>query len=78
MRHQAAANLKSQFGQDGADKVAVALGHVTTRSQGRYGSVRQAQGASGVLAVRAVRDVRETRPGHRAKPASPSPTPQPR
>ncbi len=71
MRHQAAANLKSQMGPEQANKVAEALGHVTTRSQGRYGSVRQAQaGGSGVVGVKAVREVRETRPARRPRSAS--------
>jgi integrase len=71
MRHQASANLKAEFGPDKAEKVAEAMGHVTTRSQGRYGSTRQAQqGGSGVLAIEAVRPVKETRPG-RAGPSIP-------
>lgn len=74
LRHQASANLKAQYGQDGAEKVAEAMGHAVTRSQGRYGSVRQAQaGGSGVLVVKGSRPVKETRskgtkPGFRGRP----------
>ena len=80
MRHQVAANLKAQFGSNKAEKVAEAMGHVTTRSQSRYGSTRQAQqSGSGVLAVRAIRPVKETRPGRRAAPSVPTGSgPQPR
>lgn len=73
MRHQVSANLKAQFGADEAEKVAEALGHVATRSQGRYGSPRQAQNGSGVLAVKAVRTVKETRPNRRPKASAPKP-----
>jgi len=72
LRHQTSANLKAQYGENGVEKVAEALGHAVTRSQGRYGSVRQAQsGGSGIMAVRATRPVKETRskgtkPGARA------------
>lgn len=61
-RHQISANLKSENGEEGAKKTASALGHITTRSQGRYGSVRQAQsGGTGVVDVRASKTVKETR-----------------
>ena len=64
MRHQMSANLKPEFGVDGAKKVAQAMGHATTRSQGRYGSAQQAQsGKTGVFKVQASRPVKETRSG---------------
>jgi hypothetical protein len=73
MRHQIAANLKAEAGPDGADKVAETLGHRTTRSQSRYGSVRQAQaGGSGVVKAAATHKIKETRPGRR--PSAPKQT----
>ncbi len=74
LRHQASANLKAELGPAASKKVAEALGHATTRSQGRYGSVRQAQsGGSGVVGVKASREVRETRPGRRLR-SGPAPS----
>ena len=62
LRHQFSANLKAEFGPDRADEVAKAMGHATSRSQGRYGSPRQAQsGKTGVVMVWASRPVKETR-----------------
>lgn len=62
LRHQFAANLKAEWGADAADGIAVAMGHAVTRSQGRYGSVRQAQkSGSGVIDVKATREIKETR-----------------
>ncbi len=62
LRHQFSANLKAEFGPDRADEIAQAMGHATDRSQGRYGSPRQAQsGKTGVVAVWASRPVKETR-----------------
>jgi integrase len=62
LRHQFSANLKAEFGPDRADEVAKAMGHATSRSQGRYGSPRQAQsGKTGVVMVAASRPVKETR-----------------
>lgn len=62
LRHQFSANLKAEFGPDRADEVAKAMGHATSRSQGRYGSPRQAQsGKTGVVMVGASRPVKETR-----------------
>ena len=64
MRHQMSANLKSEFGADGAKKVAQVMGHATTRSQGRYGSAQQAQsGKTGVFMVEASRPVTDTQSG---------------
>jgi integrase len=61
-RHQFSANLKAEFGPDRADEVAKAMGHATSRSQGRYGSPRQAQsGKTGIVMVAASRPVKETR-----------------
>lgn len=75
MRHQFSANLKAEWGSDAADRIAMAMGHAVTRSQGRYGSVRQAQsGKSGVLDVRATRSIKETRSA--AKELSPEPSPR--
>lgn len=77
LRHQFSANLKAEWGPDAADRIALAMGHAVTRSQSRYGSVRQAQsGGTGVLGVKATRPVKETRsapkdPG--PKSAAPSP-----
>jgi integrase len=57
LRHQFAANLKAQ----GFDpiKIAKGLGHLSVKSQKRYGSAAQGQGGGvGLLAVDATRDVR--------------------
>ena len=62
LRHQFSANLKAAFGPERADEVAQAMGHATSRSQGRYGSPRQAQsGKTAVVMVGASRPVKETR-----------------
>ena len=62
MRHQVAANLKSELGPEGAEIVAAALGHRTTASQSRYGSVKQAQAGGGAIrAAEATHAVKETR-----------------
>lgn len=62
LRHQFSANLKAELGSDRASEIAQAMGHATDRSQGRYGSPRQAQsGTTGVVAVWASRPVKETR-----------------
>lgn len=65
MRHQVAADLKATFGPDGAETVAAAMGHRTTRSQGRYGSVQQAKGGGAIKAAQATHTVKETRPSRR-------------
>lgn len=64
MRHQLAANLKAILGTDeaGAKQVATVLGHRTTKSQKRYGEVRQAKGEGGVIAARATHPVKDNRP----------------
>jgi hypothetical protein len=57
LRHQFAANLKAQ----GFDliEIAKALGHLSVKSQKRYGSASQGQGGGvGLVAVDATRDVR--------------------
>ena len=57
LRHQFAANLKAQ----GFDpiQIAKALGHLSVKSQKRYGSASQGQGGGvGLVAVDATRDVR--------------------
>lgn len=70
-RHQVAANAKTEMS---AEKVAAAMGHAATRSQNRYGSVRQAQsGGTGIQAVVATRPVRETRPQAPAPASRPQP-----
>lgn len=75
LRHQVCADLKRDLGADDAETVAAAMGHAVTKSQGRYGSVRQGRaGKSGFLAVQAARPVRETRPG-RISPAQPNSEP---
>jgi hypothetical protein len=57
LRHQFAANLKAQ-GLDPIE-IAKALGHLSVKSQKRYGSASQGQrGGVGLLAVDATRDVR--------------------
>jgi integrase len=77
LRHQFSANLKAEMGADGAEEVAKAMGHAVTRSQGRYGSVRQAQsGQTGVVHVAASRPVKETRSARQPRPA-PSEGPKP-
>jgi len=65
MRHQVSAELKAIFGPDGAETVAAAMGHRTTRSQGRYGAVKQAKGGGAIKAAKATHPVKETRPGRR-------------
>lgn len=76
MRHQVGANLKAELGPDGADKVAEALGHRTTKSQSRYGSVSQAQsGGAGILRTAATHKIKETRSGPRPS-TSKNPSPQ--
>lgn len=70
MRHQVAANLKAEMGADNAPVIAAALGHRATKSQHRYGSVRQAQeGGGSIREAKATHTVKETRPNHRALPA---------
>ena len=61
MRHQVAADLKATLGPNQTDNIAAALGHRSTRSQGRYGSVQQAKGASSITAARATHPVRDRR-----------------
>lgn len=61
MRHQVSADLKADMGQDHAEEIAAALGHRSTRSQGRYGSVQQAKGSSAIKAARATYPVRDRR-----------------
>jgi integrase len=62
LRHQLSANLKAEWGPGAADLIATAMGHAVTRSQGRYGSVRQAQSdRSGILDIKATRPIKETR-----------------
>lgn len=61
MRHQVSADLKAGMGQDNAEEIAAALGHRSTRSQGRYGSVQQAKGSSAIKAARATYPVRDRR-----------------
>lgn len=57
LRHQFAANLKAQG--FGPIEVAKALGHLSVKSQKRYGSASQGQGGGvGLLAVDATRDIR--------------------
>lgn len=76
MRHQFSANLKAELGSDQADKIAQAMGHATTRSQGRYGSVKQAQsGTSGVFRVQASRRIKETRSSLGPKNTGPKSSP---
>lgn len=65
MRHQVAADLKSAME---AEEVAAALGHRVTRSQSRYGSVRQAKGGSAIKAAKATFPVKETRPSALQQP----------
>ena len=56
LRHQFAANLKAA--KLDPMEIARALGHVSVRSQGRYGSARQGQaGGHGIIAVEAAREV---------------------
>lgn len=56
LRHQFAANLKAS--KMDPVEIALALGHVSVRSQSRYGSARQGQaGGHGILAVEAARQV---------------------
>lgn len=63
LRHQLSANLKAEAGPNEAIEIAKVMGHLTTRSQGRYGSVKQAQsGQTGVKGAFVTRDVKETRP----------------
>lgn len=66
-RHQQAAELKATMPD--AAEVAAALGHRTTRSQSRYGTVAQATGRGSIIAAKAVRPVRETRPEGGIKPS---------
>lgn len=61
MRHQVAADLKAGMGRDNAEEIAAALGHRSTRSQGRYGSVQQAKGGTAIQAARAKYPVRDRR-----------------
>lgn len=57
LRHQFAANLKGAR-VDPVD-IAKALGHLSVRSQGRYGSGRQSQGGNlGLVGVTATREIR--------------------
>jgi len=71
MRHQVGANVKAAMS---VEDVAATLGHVATRSQQRYGSVRQAQsGGTGIQAVKATRPVRETRSRAPAPTSGPQP-----
>jgi integrase len=57
LRHQFAANMKAS-GMDPID-IARALGHLSIKSQGRYGSKQQGQGGSlGLSKVYAERDIR--------------------
>lgn len=57
LRHQFAANLKAA-GLDPVE-IAKALGHLSVKSQGRYGSGRQGQGtAPGLITAEAEREVR--------------------
>jgi integrase len=56
LRHQFAANLKAQG--FGPIEIAKALGHLSVKSQKRYGSASQGQGGGvGLLAVDATREV---------------------
>lgn len=73
MRHQMGADLKAAFGADGAETVAAAMGHRTTRSQGRYGSVKQAKGGGSIKDARATFAVKETRPSVRSAPEKSGP-----
>lgn len=66
-RHQQAAELKATMPD--AAEVAAALGHRTTRSQSRYGTVAQATGRGSIIAAKAVRPVRETRTGTGIEPS---------
>lgn len=65
MRHQAAAELKATMDAEG---VAAALGHRVTRSQSRYGAVKQAKGGGAIKAARATYPVKETRPSALQQP----------
>lgn len=73
MRHQLTSNLKADMGPDRADHIAAALGHRVTKSQFRYGSVRQAQkGGGSIRAAKATHAVKETRPSLRISAAKDS------
>lgn len=73
MRHQVAADLKVSME---AEDVAAALGHRVTRSQSRYGSVRQAKGGSAIKAAKATFPVKETRPSVAVKDPGPDAGPR--
>ena len=68
MRHQVAADLKAVME---VEDVAAALGHRVTRSQLRYGSIRQAKGGTAIVAARATYPVKETRPSVAAQKSGP-------
>lgn len=68
MRHQAAAELKKTMEPK---EVAAALGHRVTRSQSRYGAVKQAKGGGAIKAARATYPVKETRPSVAAEKTGP-------
>lgn len=80
-RHQFAAEVKAKYPPTpaGAEQVAAAMGHRTTKSQKHYGSKAQAKGGGGILAVKAALPVRDNRPApapaqsvERAKKSGPS------
>lgn len=74
-RHQLAADLKAMHGQEGAALTAAALGHATTRMQGRYGSVQQGRGGH-VLGAETAVEVRSTpRRSHDPVPSAPGSSP---
>lgn len=62
-RHQFAAEVKAKFPPTpaGAEQVAAAMGHRTTKSQRHYGTKAQAKGGGGVLAVKAAMPVKDNR-----------------
>lgn len=79
LRHQFGANVKAAMEPE---MVAAALGHASAKTQGRYGSKRQAQkGGAGILRAEAVRPIRQVKPQpgpgpirpEAARPARPGP-----
>lgn len=79
MRHQMSADAKAHFAETMADEdaavdaVATLLGHLVTRSQGRYGHPSQAKGGTGLIGVSATHAVKKTgspAPEKSARPAA--------